>query len=94
MPAHGWSFSCLSSIPMNCSIRRARVSACFADRLALFSVLKKVPALVAFGLQLGILADRQRPFSMENSSRRDDCKTHGRGYQDGRRTAFHSEGLR
>ena len=30
MPAHGWIFSCLSSIPMNCSIRRARVSAFFA----------------------------------------------------------------
>jgi hypothetical protein len=29
-PAHGWIFSCLSSIPMNCSIRRARVSAFFA----------------------------------------------------------------
>jgi len=30
MPAHGWIFSCLASIPMNCSIRRARVSAFFA----------------------------------------------------------------
>jgi hypothetical protein len=30
MPAYGWIFSCLSSIPMNCSIRRARVSAFFA----------------------------------------------------------------
>ena len=30
MPAHGWIFSCLSSIPVNCSIRRARVSAFFA----------------------------------------------------------------
>jgi hypothetical protein len=30
MPAHGWIFSCLSSIPMNCSIRQARVSAFFA----------------------------------------------------------------
>lgn len=30
MRAHGWIFSCLSSIPMNCSIRLARVSAFFA----------------------------------------------------------------
>jgi hypothetical protein len=30
MPAHGWILSCLSSIPMNCSIRRALVSAFFA----------------------------------------------------------------
>jgi hypothetical protein len=30
MPVHGWIFSCLSSIPTNCSIRQARVSAFFA----------------------------------------------------------------
>ena len=29
-PNHGWIFSCFSSIPTNCSIRRARVSTLFA----------------------------------------------------------------